>query len=88
MNRSVFKRLFLNSGIWKASVGIPHVGDPTVFPQDHEGKKNPDLVMLEAIHANSRTMLEDGASILQVVQVKRGLANCYKERTLRNEASG
>ncbi|CAK9089946.1 Pre-mRNA-splicing factor 18, partial [Durusdinium trenchii] len=27
--------------------------------EDHEGKKNPDLVMLEAVHANSRTMLED-----------------------------
>ncbi|OLP80212.1 Pre-mRNA-splicing factor 18 [Symbiodinium microadriaticum] len=27
--------------------------------EDHEGKKNPDLVMLEAVHANSRTMIED-----------------------------
>ena len=28
--------------------------------EDHEGKKNPDLVMLEAVHANSRTMIEAG----------------------------
>ena len=31
--------------------------------QDHEGKKNPDLVMLEAVHANSRTMLEDTGAV-------------------------
>ena len=30
--------------------------------EDHEGKKNPDLVMLEAVHANSRTMLEEPQS--------------------------
>ncbi|CAJ1387776.1 unnamed protein product [Effrenium voratum] len=27
--------------------------------EDHEGKKNPDLVMLESLHSNSRTALED-----------------------------
>ena len=50
------------------------------MPQDHEGKKNPDLVMLEAVHANSRTMLEETGAVEPLVS-----AWCRQHRRTKRE---